>query len=146
MTFYTKIQIVVISKSAFFYSQFCREWEWPECEMCTFFYSAFIFRNGQNAIPSILQNEQNVANAFCINHSNSRIVNKKRTLRLMQKMDITSNFGTTVSYSFCLVLKVFALTNKCLCHLIFFINFDNDFQSLIDNVTCSEPVFILIAF
>ena len=29
------------------------EWEWPECEMLAFFYSAFIFRNGQNAIPSI---------------------------------------------------------------------------------------------
>ena len=30
------------------------EWEWPECEMRAFFYSAIIFRNGQNAIPSIL--------------------------------------------------------------------------------------------
>ena len=30
------------------------EWEWTECKMCAFFYSAFLFRNGQNAIPSIL--------------------------------------------------------------------------------------------
>ena len=30
------------------------EWEWPECEMRAFFYSAFPFQNGQNAIPSIL--------------------------------------------------------------------------------------------
>ena len=30
------------------------EWEWPECKIRAFFYSAFLFRNGQNAIPSIL--------------------------------------------------------------------------------------------
>ena len=42
------------SKSAFFLFTIL-EWEWrPECEMHAFFYSAFIFRNGQNAAPSIL--------------------------------------------------------------------------------------------
>ena len=30
------------------------EWEWTECKMRAFFYSAFLFRNGQNAIPFIL--------------------------------------------------------------------------------------------
>ena len=51
----------------------------------------------------------------------------------MQRMDISSNFGTTVSYSSFLV--------RCLLdHLIFIKkNFDNGFNSMIDNVTYSEP-------
>ena len=66
--------------------------------MRAFFYSAFIFRNGQNAIKlhpfcSQTQNEQNVANAFCTSHSHSRIVNKKTRFKISTNIRNLNNKG-----------------------------------------------------
>ena len=89
-------------RARFFYSQFRNENVQNVKCACSFIPNSY---SGMDRTPfhpfcSQGQNEQNVANAFCTNHSNSRIVNKKT--RSSGSISILSSFWLTASFQGCI--------------------------------------------